>query len=167
MASTSGLITATNITLTRAAAAPVSLLTVSHLLGTLVYDLQDGSYDGADWSFTGDSTSTGLDISSVSITKLYDAIATVVQANTGTSFVVALPITNYAVDYAFDCLSTSRKELARVFAAMAYAYGASNGLGGYVVARQATSDFAAAKQVGRLVVQRQTVASQAAVLAGV
>lgn len=117
MASTSGVFTVTNITLTRSVSTPLSLNTLAHLIGTLIYDVQEGSYDGSDYSFTGNSSDSEYDADQTSIVELFNVAATQVEANTGTTFASsAVTITNREWDVTLNCTQTSATELANVLA---------------------------------------------------
>lgn len=87
MADTSGTITITGITLTRAiTVSSFDLETLAHFLSTVIYDFQDSSYDGSNYTVTDGNDLRVIDQDTNSRDEACRFIATLVTDNPGTSF---------------------------------------------------------------------------------
>lgn len=118
--STTKLFTVTNITLTRTAdLATASINTLANLLGTLIYDVQAGTYDGSAYALTNGVADTAYDADSTSLNELLNVFGTVIDQEGGDEFTPhGFTVANYAPLYVLNCTSTSLNELAKVLAAL-------------------------------------------------
>lgn len=124
MASTTGTFTVTNITLMRSLnVSEATINDAANLLGTLIYDIQEGSYDGTAYTITNAETDRTIDASAFSLTELLNVIATLIAGNLGTAVSYAgFTITNDDSDYVLDCNETSLNELVNVLGTTMFWY---------------------------------------------
>lgn len=118
MADTNGTFTITNITLTRGKdLSSATLNDAANVIGTLIYDVQEGIYNGADWALTGSGTDKTFDADSTSLNEQFDVASTVVSDNGRKAFwLFGYTPTNYTLTYAMDCTSVSLNTLADLLA---------------------------------------------------
>jgi len=123
--STTGVFTVTNITAARNLnVATATEDDAANLLGTIIYDIQEGLYDGSAYTISGASTDHAFDCDSTTLDEILNVQATVIADNPGTTFLTpGFEPTNEMQDYILDCLTTTLDELADVLATLLLYYG--------------------------------------------
>ena len=118
MAETLGTFTVTGITATRTLdLSSASINDLANFIGTLIYDSQEGTYDGSTYTLTNGSVDRTFDTDSTSVTELFNVLGTAVNHESGDVFEPGgYTAMNYARQWVFDCTSTSLDELADVVA---------------------------------------------------
>jgi hypothetical protein len=119
MLNTSGTINASNITERRSInVATADDQQIADLLGTLVYDIQEGLYDGANYAITGTTTDNDWDMDDTDSDEVLDVLGTSILDNPGTATFTGTgtAIANAAYADAIDCQNTEMLTVARVLA---------------------------------------------------
>uniref|UniRef100_A0A6M3IKG2 Uncharacterized protein n=1 Tax=viral metagenome TaxID=1070528 RepID=A0A6M3IKG2_9ZZZZ len=84
---TYGLFTVTNITATRTLNLDsASINELTNLLGTVIYDIQEGIYEGSNYTITGGATDRSYDADATSLTELLNVLGTAIADNPTTTF---------------------------------------------------------------------------------
>lgn len=104
--STSGVFTVTNITELRAVASTDVLATVRNFLGTLIYDVQEGTYTGSRSVVTGWSSDKAYVEASETLAKVIDKLGTAINESQGTVFMPRrFTFSGLTETYSLDCAS--------------------------------------------------------------
>lgn len=116
---TAGIFTVTNITGTRSLSLTTATINdLANLVGTCIYDIQAGTWNGASYSITGSTADREYDPSETLLVELLNAAATAIADNPGTTtfFARYYVFATWTVLYTMNCLVTSLEELARLIA---------------------------------------------------
>lgn len=118
--STTGVFTIIRITERRTAASTDNYQVAADLLGTMIYDIQNGTFNGADYSFTGLADDRAFDLDDTSAYELLRVAATLCGDNPTDKPVVAYGYTvlNPVLEYVMDCQSTNIATVSRILAAL-------------------------------------------------
>jgi hypothetical protein len=125
LTSTTGAFTVTGIALTRTLdLSDASINDLANLLGTLIYDIQEGIYDGSTYTLTNGSTDRAFDADATTLNELLNVLGTSITDNTGTAFVASgYTVSNHTLDWTLNCANTSLNEIADVLATVLLYWG--------------------------------------------
>jgi hypothetical protein len=108
-------ITVTNLTTDRTFDAnSVSIDELADVLGTLIEDIEAGSYLGSQWTVTNGVTDRTLDAQGTTIDELADVIATFIADNPTILWSLSISVDSFIADNDLDCDNTSLTELAHL-----------------------------------------------------
>lgn len=114
---TTGVFTVTNITETRSIdVATASLNNAINLIGTAIYDIQEGLWNPASYTIVNSSEVTTIDCASTSLDEILDFMATMVID--GLFDAEDYTVSNNTPTYVMDCLSTDFNELVNVLTSL-------------------------------------------------
>jgi hypothetical protein len=102
----------TNLTTDRSFNADsVSIDELADVLGTLIEDIEAGSYLGSQWTVTNGVTDRTIDAQGTTIDELADVIATFIADNQTTLRSLNILVSSFVADNDLDCDNTSLTEL--------------------------------------------------------
>lgn len=92
-------------------------ITAAWFIGTMICDVQSGTYNGALWTVTNNTTRKTLDCDAASSQETAEIGATMVESNAGTGFSLSgYTFTNSTLDTAMACTSATPEEVADILA---------------------------------------------------